>query len=160
MRRTTLQTWITDMLDSGQSPSTARSRQQAVRRYAAWLFAVGHLDAAPFQGMTSPKLDHPVVDPLTVSELRALLRTCDPPAADDSGAARSLRHVRDEAIIRLMAETGIRLSEVIALTASDLDLDAGLVAIRRGKGVVAASSPSVPPPQPTGGSPPEDPSPV
>lgn len=57
MRRTSLQTWITDMLDTGRSPSTARIRQQAVRRYAHWLTAVGHLDAAPFQGMTSPKLD-------------------------------------------------------------------------------------------------------
>lgn len=39
-----------------------------------------------------------------------------------------------EAIIRLMAETGIRLSEVIALTARDLELEAGRLIIRRGKG--------------------------
>jgi integrase len=134
MRRTKLQTWITDMLGAGRSPSTARIRQQAVRRYAAWLTAVGHLDAAPFQGMTSPKLDQPVVDPLTVAEVRALLQTCGSVSPDDPDAARSLRHVRDEAIIRLMAETGIRLSEVIALTVRDLDLEAGLVTIRRGKG--------------------------
>lgn len=133
MRRTTLQTWITDMLESGRSPSTARIRQQAVRRYAAWLLAVGHLDAAPFQGMTSPKLDQPVVDPLTVAEVRALLQTCRLDVDTDDGEARPLRHVRDEAIIRLMAETGIRLSEVIALTVGDLNLDAGLVTIRRGK---------------------------
>lgn len=43
MRRTTLQTWITHVLDAGRSPSTARIRQQAVSRYAAWLLAVGHL---------------------------------------------------------------------------------------------------------------------
>jgi site-specific recombinase XerD len=134
MRRTTLQTWITDMLAAGRSPSTARIRQQAVRRYAAWLLAVGHLDAAPFQGMISPKLDQPVVDPLTVAQVRALLQTCEPLVADDPARARPLRHVRDEAIIRLMAETGIRLSEVIALTAGHLDLDAGLVTIERGKG--------------------------
>lgn len=134
MRRTSLQTWITTMLAAGRSPSTARIRQQAVRRYAAWLLAVGHLDAAPFQGMTSPKLDQPVVDPLTVAELCTLLRTCQPDATDDPAADRSLRHVRGEAIIRLMAETGIRLSEVIALTAGDLDLATGLVTIRRGKG--------------------------
>jgi integrase len=134
MRRTTLQTWITDMLDAGRSPSTARIRQQAVRRYAAWLTAVGQLDATPFQGMTSPKLDQPVVDPLTVAEVRALLQTCHPDAADGLETPRSLRHVRDEAIIRLMAETGIRLSEVVALTPGDLDLGAGLVTIRRGKG--------------------------
>lgn len=134
MRRTTLQTWITDMLNAGRSPSTARIRQQAVRRYASWLLAVGHLDAAPFQGMTSPKLDQPVVDPLTVAQVRALLQTCQPDSADGPEAPRALRHVRDEAIIRLMTETAIRVSEVIALTADDLDLAAGLVTIRRGKG--------------------------
>ena len=134
MRRTSLQTWITTMLAAGRSPSTARIRQQAVRRYAAWLLAVGHLDGAPFQGMTSPKLDQPVVDPLTVAQVRALLQTCQPEAADVPATARPLRHARDEAIIRLMAETGIRLSEVIALTAGDLDLATGLVTIRRGKG--------------------------
>ena len=52
MRRTGLQTWITDMLGTGRSPSTARIRHQAVRRYAHWLTAVGHLDGLPFQGMT------------------------------------------------------------------------------------------------------------
>ena len=71
------------MLDAGRSPSTARIRQQAVRRYAAWLTAVGHLDTPPFQGMTSPKLDQPIVDPLTVAQVRALLQTCQGEAADD-----------------------------------------------------------------------------
>ena len=134
MCRTTLQTWITDLLDAGRSPSTARIRQQAVRRYAAWLVGVGHLDGAPFQGMTSPKLDHPVIDPLTVAQIRALLQTCQVDPAADPEAVRPLRHVRDEAIIRMMAETGIRLSEVIDLTAGDLDLGAGRLTIRRGKG--------------------------
>jgi site-specific recombinase XerD len=134
MRRTTLQTWITDMLCLGRSPSTARIRQQAVRRYAAWLLAVGHLDTAPFQGMKSPKLDQPVVEPLTVDQVRALLHTCRPDGATDPEQQRPLRHVRDEAIIRLMVETGIRLSEVIPLTAQDLNLDAGLITIQRGKG--------------------------
>lgn len=134
MRRTSLQTWITDLLGTGRSPSTARIRQQAVRRYAAWLLAVGHLDAAPFQGMTSPKLDQPVVDPLTIAQIRALLHTCQADAEAEPEAVRPLRHARDEAIIRLMAETGIRLSEVIALTARDLELGTGLVTIRRGKG--------------------------
>lgn len=106
MRRTSLQTWITDMLDDGRSPSTARIRQQAVRRYAAWLTAVGHLNAAPFQGMTSPKLDQPVVGPLSVAQVRALLQTCQPDPGAYGEPVRPMRHARDEAIIRLMAEGG------------------------------------------------------
>jgi hypothetical protein len=33
--------------------------------FAAWFTAVGHLDAAAFQGRTSRELDQPIVDPLT-----------------------------------------------------------------------------------------------
>lgn len=133
MRRTSLQTWTTSILEAGRAPGTARLRQRAVRRYAAWLTAVGHCDARPFEGMSSPKLDQPVVDPLTVDQIRALLRTCHPARAGATDRPRALRHVRDEAIIRLMAETAIR-GEVITLTADDLDLGQGLITIQRGKG--------------------------
>lgn len=134
MRRTSLQTWITTMLDAGRSPSTARIRQTGrapLRCLASRSRAPGW---CPVPGHDPPKLDQPVVDPLTVAQVRALLQTCQPEAADVPATARPLRHARDEAIIRLMAETGIRLSEVIALTAGDLDLATGLVTIRRGKG--------------------------
>ncbi|WP_460716948.1 hypothetical protein [Nocardioides ginsengisegetis] len=56
LRRTTLQTWITDTLEAGRSPSTARIRQQAVRRYAACRCrraAVG-CGAPPKPGRRSP----------------------------------------------------------------------------------------------------------
>jgi integrase len=41
---------------------------------------------------------------------------------------------RDEAIVRLMAETGMRAGEVCGLTVTDIDLTRGLVTVRRGKG--------------------------
>jgi integrase len=44
------------------------------------------------------------------------------------------RDRRDEAIIRLMAETGARAGETAAMRKSDLDLAAGVAMIRRGKG--------------------------
>jgi hypothetical protein len=47
-----------------------------------------------------------------------------------------------------MVETGIRLSEVVALTAQDLNLDAGLITIQRGKGGRDESSQSDRPPPP------------
>ena len=41
---------------------------------------------------------------------------------------------RDEAIIRLMLETGARIGEVVAMTTDDIDLTAGVAIVRRGKG--------------------------
>jgi integrase len=45
-----------------------------------------------------------------------------------------LRHRRDEAILRLMMETGARAGEVVALELADVDAAAGTAIIRRGKG--------------------------
>lgn len=104
----------------------------AVRRFAAWLLATGRLGDDPFRGIKTPKVETPLVHPLTDDELRALLRTCD--VADDAHPDLLLQHRRDEAIIRLMLETVIRKGEVVALEVGDLDLDACLVTIRRGKG--------------------------
>jgi integrase/recombinase XerD len=47
---------------------------------------------------------------------------------------KSLKDRRDEAIVRLMLETGMRAGEVVGLQTTDVDLDKGQVTIRRGKG--------------------------
>jgi integrase len=72
------------------------------------------------------------VHPLIEDQLRALLGTCV--VAADARPDLLLQQRRDEAIIRLMLETAIRKGEVVALEVGDVDLDAGLVTIRRGKG--------------------------
>ena len=107
MSRAALNQWVTDMLDAGAAPGTARIRQQAVRRFAAWLTAGGELPVDPFPGMKAPRVQPPLVEPLTDAELRALIKTC---AVSDTAASveTTLHHRRDEAIIRLMFETAIR----------------------------------------------------
>jgi site-specific recombinase XerD len=131
MTRISLNTWITEMLDAGAAAGTARARQLAMRRFTAWLIVVGRLPADPFLGIKGPKQHHPLVIPLTDEELRALLHTCTAPTHRPD---EPLHHRRDEAIIRLMLETDIRVGELIALQLNDVDLLSGLVTIRRGKG--------------------------
>lgn len=106
MTRAALNLWVAGMLDGGAAAATARARQLAVRRFAAWLVEEGEIPADPFLGVKSPKLDEKVVEPLTDDDLRALLKACTPP----KGAAPkvALRHRRDEAIVRVMFETGLR----------------------------------------------------
>src|SRR5687768_7290460 len=59
--RSSLTLWTTHLLDSGAAPSTARARQLAVRRFAAWLTEEDELPADPFLGVKSPKLDERVI---------------------------------------------------------------------------------------------------
>jgi len=132
MSRATLNLWVSELLDGGAAAATARARQLAVRRFAAWLAEEGEIPADPFLGVKSPKLDERVVEPLTDDELRALIKACTPPKGAEPRVA--LRHRRDEAIVRLMLETGLRAGEVTALEVGDVDLATGLLTVRRGKG--------------------------
>jgi site-specific recombinase XerD len=132
MSRASLNQWVAALLDGGAAASTARSRQLAVRRFSSWLAEEGELPADPFLGVKAPKLDDKVVEPLTDDELRALLRACAP--AKGATPAEALRHRRDEAMIRLMFETGMRAGEVVSLEVADMDLSTGTATVRRGKG--------------------------
>jgi site-specific recombinase XerD len=120
-----VQTFLADLLDSGAEGSTAHMRHKALKRFAAWLTAEGELDDNPLTGSMPPKVDRKVVHALSDEQLKALLKACQ---------GKSLRDRRDEAIVRLMMETGLRASEVIGMQTSDLDLERGLLTVRRGKG--------------------------
>lgn len=132
LTRSSLNLFTASLLDGGAAASTARSRQLGVRRFAAWLAEEGEIPADPFLGIKSPKLDETVIEPLSDDDLRAILKACVPPKGAEPKVA--MRHRRDEAMVRLMLETGMRAGEVVALQMDDLDLTAGLVTVRRGKG--------------------------
>jgi integrase/recombinase XerD len=125
LTRTTVQTFLADLLEEGAEANTAKSRDLALKRYAAWLVDEGELSADPLVGLKPPKGDHKVVNALTDDQLKRLILACQ---------GKSLRDRRDEAIVRLMAETGLRASEVVGLQVSDVNVHDGLVTVHRGKG--------------------------
>ena len=125
--RRQLREFVDGLLTAGAKPATAVARHLAVRRFSGWLTEEGEQGADPLLGLKSPKLDTPVVEPLSDDELRAMLKACRGP---------DLRDKRDEAILRLMFTTGARAGEVAAMEVADLNLrtDPPTVIIRRGKG--------------------------
>lgn len=110
--RPTVAKFTTALLDGGAEAATARSRQLAVRRFSAWLAAEGEIPDDQLAGLVPPKLDTKAIDPLSDEQLRVLLAACKGP---------EMRDKRDEAIIRLMTETGARAGEVLALETADVD---------------------------------------
>ncbi|MEP7021164.1 MAG: tyrosine-type recombinase/integrase [Pseudonocardiales bacterium] len=124
--RPTLARFVTALLDAGAEPATARSRQLAVRRFSAWLADEGEIERDELIGVTPPRLDQKLVHPLTELQIKALVGACT--------GLDQLRDRRDEALIRFMVETGARAGEVAALLLPDVNLQAGVATIRRGKG--------------------------
>ncbi len=123
--RPTVNAFTTALLDGGAEPATARSRQLALRRFSAWLHEEGEQENDQLLALKPPKLDTKVTPSLSSDELKALVKACTGP---------DLRDRRDEALVRLMTETGMRAGEVISLTVPDVDLARGSTIVRRGKG--------------------------
>jgi site-specific recombinase XerD len=120
-----VQNFVGDLLDSGAAPKTAAARLLGVQRFVAWLVDEDELDSDPLMGIKQPKIDKKVTQALSDDELRHLIRAC---------AGKRFTDRRDEAIVRLMAETGVRAAELIGMTVADVDLDRELAIVRRGKG--------------------------
>jgi site-specific recombinase XerD len=118
--------WIAEILDGGAQPATAAARLAGVRQFSKWLLEEDLIDADPLLRLTAPKGDMPVTPVLSDDELKALIKACT--------TGKSLRDRRDEAMVRLMAETGLRSAELLALHTDDVDLSQGLAHVRRGKG--------------------------
>lgn len=96
-----------------------------------WKWAAGHPDMPvrgnPMEGMTPPRVPVQAVEFVTDDELRAILATCH------STSRHNFLGRRDEALLRLLATTAARLSEVAALRVNDVDLDGAVVRVM-GKG--------------------------
>jgi integrase len=88
------------------------------RRSAATLPGYHHGRPPRNKGLRYP------ADPPTVEEIIAVMRA----AGDDADG------VRLRGLIIVLWRTGLRISEALALTESDLDPERGAVLIRRGKG--------------------------
>jgi integrase len=125
LSKASAQAWIAEMLGNGAEGSTAKARAKGLRRFCAWLVAEGEIAENPMDGVAAPKVDTKVTPALSEDQLKRLLKAC---------SGKDWRDRRDEAIVRLMLETGARASEVVGLQTADVDLDRELVTITRGKG--------------------------
>lgn len=105
-------TFIAELLRT-RAPATAHARFSALHIWFEWMIAQPDIDMDrnPMQGMKRPVLPEPTGDFLNEDEIRRLIGTCDP---------KTFRGQRDEAIIRLFADTGMRCGELQALMAVEI----------------------------------------
>lgn len=126
--RAQVRSWMAHMHERGLAPATVAARLAGVRQLAKWMADPnegGILEADPLLRLNAPKQDIPITPVMTEDQLKAMLKACQ---------GSDFRDRRDEALVRLMAETGVRVSEALGLDVNDVDLPRGLAYIRRGKG--------------------------
>lgn len=98
LTRAQVQQYAAELIADNKEANTVRLRQASLPAFARWLVTEGELSADPLEGLKPPKLPEKVVEALTDDQLRALLKACQ---------GRGLRDRRDEAIVRLVAETAM-----------------------------------------------------
>ncbi|MGH3794359.1 MAG: tyrosine-type recombinase/integrase [Pseudonocardiaceae bacterium] len=123
LTRTNIREWLATLAES-REPSTVRTRFAGLRRFCGWLVTERELTEHPMAGMVAPTPTEKSVPVLDDSELAALIAAC---------AGRDFNSRRDEALIRLLLDTGVRVSEVCGLAVVDVDLDREM-ALVTGKG--------------------------
>jgi site-specific recombinase XerD len=124
IRREHVEAFIGDLL-TRKAPATAHNRFRGCQAFFAWALEEGEVKTSPMERMRPPRLPEAPPPVLRDPELRKLLDAC---GRDKSAIGR-----RDEAIVRIFMDTGIRRGELLGLRVADVDLDLGLLTVT-GKG--------------------------
>lgn len=123
MTRDSVREWLA-YLGQDREASTVRTRFKGLHRFCGWLVDEGELTVSPMAGMSAPEASAKPVPVLDDEELGALLKTC---------AGRDFNDRRDEAMLRVLLDAGVRVSELCGLKVADVDLDREMAMVT-GKG--------------------------
>ena len=104
---------------AGQKPRSIARLLSSLRRFYRYLVREGMREDDPSRLIEAPKLGRSLPDTLTESEVDALLS-----APNDSALGQ-----RDRAMLELIYATGLRVSELVGLTMTQISLQQGLVRV-------------------------------
>ena len=121
--RAAIREWLAGLTERNEL-STVRTRHKGLQRFCGWLVEEGELAANPMAGLAAPTAPAKPVPVLSDEQLAALMKAC---------AGKDFRDRRDEALIRVLLDAGVRVSEACGLTVDGVDLDQGM-ALVKGKG--------------------------
>lgn len=114
-----IEAFISDQLDRWR-PGTAAVRYRSLKPFFGWLAERGTISSSPMAHVRTPKLPERPVPVVADEDLRELLGVCRGEQFED---------IRDGALLRLMIDSGARLSEVTDIRVVDLDVDGATVTV-------------------------------
>jgi len=113
------------LLSKGRKPATINRYLASLTRFCEWAVERGLIASNPVRSIKGIKEAKTAPKALTKNEVRRFLRE-----------VHKSRKLRDIAIFELMANTGLRVGELVDLRVEDLELGprSGTLVVRKGKG--------------------------
>ena len=118
-----LEKYIKELNDNGFKSATVSRNIASLKAFFHYLNNEGVLSNDPTKSLKSPKIEKKIPEILTTDEVFALL---EQPSGD------SPKEIRDKAMLELLYATGIRVSELINLETSDVNLKTSSILCRDG----------------------------
>jgi site-specific recombinase XerD len=122
-----VEAFLEHLVKAGRSASTVANRYRSLQQLFRWLEDDGEIPRSPMCKMRPPRVPDKPVRVLAEDEVRAILATC---------TARTFEDWRDNAIIRILYDTGGRLAETANLAwvehdpnACDVDLEGATILV-------------------------------
>ena len=111
---TNLNSYILVLEKQGLSAATVSRSIASMKAFYLYLFKTGKVSSNPAEGLKAPKVEKKAPDILSIEEMAALLEQ------PDKGTSKG---IRDKAMLELLYATGIRVTELISLRLSQLNLN-------------------------------------
>ena len=111
---------LADEVQAGKSPRSVSRYLSAYRQFYRWLVREGKISTDPVALIESPRIGRGLPKALSEKEVEVLL------AAPDVGTPLG---ARDRAMLELMYATGLRVSELVGLELSNLNLNQGVIRV-------------------------------
>lgn len=106
--------WMVQMLDSGLSARSVKRKLSALRSFYKFMLRVGAADKDITRSVVAPKIDKPL--PVFFKETDMEKIEAEMRFADDFPSSR------DNLIIEMLYETGMRRAEILGLKDADIDM--------------------------------------
>ena len=124
MNTDTVRTFLAQLRDRNYCKSTVARKLATLRSFYKFLVRRGYLTSNPVAAIRTPKQDKRLPKCLNIEAIEKLLSNPD---------TTTLLGARDRAMLETLYSTGLRVSELVALNVSDVDLGSNVLLVR-GKG--------------------------
>ena len=122
--REQIQAYLAHRVSIKASPRSTARLLSTLRRFYAWLRREQQISDDPTALIEAPKLGRPLPKTLTESEVEALLSAPN---------TTTLLGLRDRTMLEVLYATGLRVSELVSLTVTQVNLQQGVIRVT-GKG--------------------------